>query len=226
MSTGQSSAWLLDAFVRAYPAQQDQLSPEVLDRTASGRIVVLEEFLARPELDDLVGWVLSREAEFDASRVISLAGPGRQSPTHRRSTVLYTPGPFRAIFEQRLMSVLDHVRMRLDSPRIPVREIEMQITGSNDGDYFHAHDDNGHQSVANRKLTYVYFFHREPIPFSGGRLRIYGDSRSESSVIEVEPAQNQIVFFLPHLPHEIEMVHCSSRRFADSRFTVNGWYKT
>ncbi|MEE6310474.1 2OG-Fe(II) oxygenase [Plantactinospora veratri] len=190
-------------------------------RTSRPGVVTLDEFLARPELDSLVEWVLRKEAQFASSGVISAVGKrGRFDRHSRRSTVLYTPGPLRALFEQRLISVLPHVCGRLGHPVVPVRGIEMQITASNDGDYFHAHTDNAHESVAARKLTYVYFFHREPARFTGGRLRVFGGGQT----VEVVPRQNQVVFFLPTLQHEIETVRCPSGLFVDSRFTVNGWY--
>jgi Rps23 Pro-64 3,4-dihydroxylase Tpa1-like proline 4-hydroxylase len=37
------------------------------------------------------------------------------------------------------------------------------------------------------------------------------------------PQQNQIVFFPCSVLHEITAIECSSRAFADSRFTLNGW---
>ncbi len=130
---------------------------------------------------------------------------------------------------QRLMSVLGHVRTALDEPAFPVRSIELQITASNDGEYFRLHTDNSHAALAGRRLTYVYFFHREPARFSGGRLRLFevaGPARPGPLIAEVTPRQNQVVFFAPHYLHEIETVSCPSRRFHDSRFTVNGWYRT
>jgi Rps23 Pro-64 3,4-dihydroxylase Tpa1-like proline 4-hydroxylase len=75
----------------------------------------------------------------------------------------------------------------------------------------------------------VYFFHREPKTFRGGDLRIY-DSRWENGRYEptenyrnIVPRQNQMVFFVSSLAHEITPVECPSGAFADSRFTVNGW---
>lgn len=198
----------------------------------NAKIIILDEFLARPELDALVEWVAGHEPEFGSSRVISPTGSdGRLDQVHRRSKVLYVPGPLHAIFEQRLMSVLDHVRLGLGLPAFPVRMIETQITASNDGEYFRAHTDNSHKLLTGRRLTYVYFFHRLPARFSGGRLRFFemnetvGRTVPGPLIAEVVPRQNQVVFFPPHYFHEIETVSCPSRRFLDSRFTVNGWYR-
>ena len=67
--------------------------------------------------------------------------------------------------------------------------------------------------------------------FEGGELRIH-DARleervyvSEGSYQTIVPQQNQIVLFPCQLMHEITPVKCFSRRFADSRFTLNGWLR-
>jgi SM-20-related protein len=115
--------------------------------------------------------------------------------------------------------------------KFSIAEAEMQITASNDGDYFHFHRDNGSEKVASRYLTFVYFFHREPMQFQGGELRVH-DARLEGSTYvsqgsfqTIVPRQNQIVFFPCELMHEITPVICPSGLFADSRFTLNGWLR-
>ncbi|MER5728904.1 2OG-Fe(II) oxygenase [Streptomyces sp. NPDC002138] len=81
-------------------------------------------------------------------------------------------------------------------------------------------------------MTYVYFFHREPVPFTGGRLRfletrlVDGQPIPGPAVAEIEPRQNSVVFFPSFHYHEVETVSCPSRRFTDSRFTVNGWFRS
>jgi SM-20-related protein len=201
--------------------------------TASAPIVVLDELLTRPELDDLVEWVVGHERDFGTSQVISATGTHAQlNSGHRRSRVVFAPAALQAVFAERLMSVLDHVRGRLGLPAFPVAEIEVQITASNDGEFFRAHTDDGHPALTRRRLTYVYFCHREPAAFTGGRLRFFrtagaGGRPTPGAVLaEVVPRQNQVVFFPSHYYHEIETVRCPSRRFVDSRFTVNGWYRS
>ncbi|MFJ3867646.1 2OG-Fe(II) oxygenase [Streptomyces nigra] len=124
------------------------------------------------------------------------------------------------------MSVLDYVLAGINLAPFPLGHVEMQITASNDGEYFRPHVDNAHAQVSTRRLTFVLFFHREPTRFSGGRLRFYAqrDGRPGLQVAEVVPRQNQVVFFQPHVYHEIETVSCPSGQFQDSRFTLNGWY--
>jgi SM-20-related protein len=118
---------------------------------------------------------------------------------------------------------------RLGMEPFPVGRVEVQLTASNDGEYFKTHNDNTHNALRSRKLTFVYYFHVEPKAFTGGELRLYdprlinGQYIAEPTFREVAPRQNQMVFFSSHLMHEVRPVSCSSQRLQDSRFTVNGW---
>jgi 2OG-Fe(II) oxygenase superfamily len=193
------------------------------------RCVVLDEFLAPQELDELVRFALDREGDFQSSEVISPAGePGTIDHSHRRSRVLMDLGKHEQIILDRVRRVLPRVLDQLGLEEFPVTHAEVQITASNDGDFFRAHCDDSQDSIASRSITFVYFFHREPRPFEGGELRIYDLPWKEQRLIggayrSIVPQQNQIVFFPCSLLHEITPVECPSQAFADSRFTLNGW---
>ena len=123
------------------------------------------------------------------------------------------------------------VLRKLNIPPFPIADIEVQLTAHNDGNYYKVHNDNGSPDTATRVFTYVYYFYREPKPFSGGELLIY-DSKIENnfyvqadSCQTVEPHNNSIVFFLSRYLHEVLPVRCPSKAFADSRFTINGWLR-
>jgi Rps23 Pro-64 3,4-dihydroxylase Tpa1-like proline 4-hydroxylase len=123
------------------------------------------------------------------------------------------------------------VLQQLGMEEFPVRWVETQLTASNDGDFFHVHCDDGQGELASRTLTFVYFFHGEPCPFTGGELRLHDAKLKEEGYVNagsyhtIVPRQNQIVFFPCSLLHEITPVECPSKAFADSRFTVNGWLR-
>ena len=194
------------------------------------KCVVLDEFLAPPELDELVNFTLQHEAEFQNSEVISPNGvPGVIDYNHRRSHVLMDLGRHQEIILERIRGVLPRVLDQLGMEDFPVTHVEAQLTASRDGDFFGEHRDDAHDMIASRRITFVYFFHREPRQFEGGELRLH-DSRREGqqqikagSYQSIVPRQNQIVFFPCSLLHEITPVNCPSRAFADSRFTLNGW---
>jgi Rps23 Pro-64 3,4-dihydroxylase Tpa1-like proline 4-hydroxylase len=201
-------------------------SPEMV----RAQCVVLDEFLAPQELEELVSYTLQREAEFQSSELVSPSGePGMIDHDHRRSRVLMDLGKHEEIILDRIRGVLPRVLDQLGIEQFPVTQVESQITASNDGDFFRAHSDDSEEIIASRRITFVYFFHGEPRPFEGGELRLHDSHRegglqvSSGSYQTVVPQQNQIVFFPCSLLHEITPVECRSRAFADSRFTLNGW---
>jgi len=201
--------------------------PEILP----AECVVLDEFLAPAELQALTQSVLAREAEFRISEVISPGVPGDTIDfEHRRSRVLMDIGAQGNAVAERVRSLLPRLLPRLSHDPFTVRDLETQITASNDGDFFRWHNDNGSEAVAKREVTFVYFFHREPRQFRGGELRIYDSLLDVDQYVPsqnyrtIVPQQNQLVVFNSSLAHEITAIECPSRAFADSRFTVNGWF--
>jgi 2-oxoglutarate-Fe(II)-dependent oxygenase superfamily protein len=213
-------------------SEVDSGSIGVLEAVAPVRAqcVVLDEFLAPQEIEELIGFTLQHEGEFQNSEVISPSGePGVIDYNHRRSRVLMDLGSHQEIIVERIRGVLPRVLDQLGVERFPVTHVEAQITASNDGDFFREHSDDSHKTIASRRITFVYFLHREPSQFEGGELRIYDSRRlveqqsRAGSYQSITPRQNQIVFFPCSLLHEITPVKCPSRAFADSRFTLNGW---
>jgi Rps23 Pro-64 3,4-dihydroxylase Tpa1-like proline 4-hydroxylase len=196
------------------------------------RCVVLDEFLAPQEVEELTRFTLERETDFRTSEVISpnMEG-GIVDYEHRRSRVLMDLAQHRDLMFKRINVTLPQVLQKLGMEEFSVADLEVQVTASNDGDFFRFHADNDADRVAARRLTFVYFFHREPRQFEGGELRIHdarleeGGYVSAGSYHTIVPEQNQIVFFPCELMHEITPVKCVSRSFADSRFTLNGWLR-
>jgi Rps23 Pro-64 3,4-dihydroxylase Tpa1-like proline 4-hydroxylase len=202
--------------------------PEVL----RANCVVLDEFLAPQELAALTRFTLEHESDFQTSELYSPnAEKGMINHDFRRSRVLMELGEQQDMILARIKSALPQVLDRLGMKEFTIADVEAQITASNDGDFFHLHDDNGSEGVAARHLTFVYFFHREPRQFEGGELRIHdshlenGRYLSNGTYQTIVPQQNQIVFFPCELQHEITAVECPSQLFTDSRFTLNGWLR-
>jgi len=211
-----------------------ETSAAVAERPSAlpARCVVLDEFLAPQELEELMRFTVERESDFSASEVVSpSADGGIVNYEHRRSRVLVDLANHQDVMLARIKTVLPQVLDKLDMEEFSIAQVEAQVTATNDGDFFHFHSDNGSDRVASRHLTFVYFFHREPRQFAGGELRIH-DARLEDGAYVTEgtyqtivPQQNQIVFFPCELLHEITPVNCASQSFADSRFTLNGWLR-
>ena len=193
------------------------------------RVMILDEFLVAQELGDLLNYSMGRSPDFAATGVLGAGGQSHVNQDYRRSRVIFDLEGFHDLFAERIVTYLPLVLQRLDHPEFPISQVEVQLTASNNGEFFRVHSDSDSDPVRSRALTFVYYFYREPKAFSGGELRVWGDWRDERQDIPgetsvlVHPIQNQIIFFQSNLPHEVQPVYCPSGDFADSRFTVNGW---
>lgn len=98
-------------------------------------------------------------------------------------------------------------------------------------DRFKAHTDNASLGLRSRRVSLVWYLHRQPRPFDGGDLIVFdsivdGKRRIRGDqFIVVEPADNTLVAFLSHSHHQVRAVHCPQATFAESRFTVNTWLR-
>ncbi|HLX82716.1 MAG TPA: 2OG-Fe(II) oxygenase [Terriglobales bacterium] len=197
----------------------------------AAQYLVLDEFLVPAEVEALMGYALAKESEFKFSEVVTPGQKGEVDFDHRRSRVLVDIGEHEGVIVDRIKASLARILDKLNLDPFEISRVEAQMTASGDGDFFHQHTDDGSDKVKTRQLTFVYFFHREPVAFSGGELRIYdsvwkdGYYQAGENYRSIQPAQNQIVFFPSCLVHEITPIEIPSRAFADSRFTVNGWFR-
>jgi SM-20-related protein len=193
-------------------------------------VVAFDEFLVAQEWRSLLDFTLASESRFSGTEVLGGNGGGRADPHFRRSRVLFELGHFHEMFTQRLLTFLPHVLLRIGQQSFPVSQVEIQLTGTNNSEFFRMHTDNGAEPVARRVVTFVYFFFREPRSFAGGELRVYDSHHNGQRVTAsgpyrvIHPQQNQVVFFPSGTLHEILPVECPTGAFPDSRFTVNGWF--
>jgi 2OG-Fe(II) oxygenase superfamily len=161
----------------------------------------------------MLDFVLGQEMNFRAATVALGSGKRAVIEGVRRARILDSLGDFERPFLSRLQEHLQPALNRLGHKEFPLGRIEVQITASNDGDYFRLHQDGGPDDT--REISFVYFLHSEPRRFSGGELRILTETLS--------PQGDTLVFFPSVSPHEVLPLTVPSRAFADSRFTVNGW---
>lgn len=185
----------------------------------------IPNFLSEEENRAVLDYAIRKEPDYQGSQVATkLAG-------YRRSRVLMKVEDLDIDFDERIDEIVpDALNYFHLSP--PGRtKLETQLSTHGDGGYYRIHNDNGSPDTANRVLTYVYYFHRQPVAFKGGQLRLY-DSRVESgrwrnaeTFVELNPENNMLVFFPSRVMHEVLPTYCSSNFFADSRFTLNGWVR-
>jgi Rps23 Pro-64 3,4-dihydroxylase Tpa1-like proline 4-hydroxylase len=132
------------------------------------------------------------------------------------------------MFVRRIESFLPWAAFKLKVPFFSPAKIELQITASNHGDFFCAHQDNSHAGECRtRALTFVYYLNPSASAFEGGRLLLHPGGQRDGAgngTVKIVPAPNTVVFFPSGVLHEIEPVVCRTGAFGDSRFTVNGWF--
>lgn len=184
-------------------------------------------FLSAEENAAVLDFAVRRQPDFRASTVEG----GR--PGYRNSQVLMTFEGLGVDFAGRVRELVPDAAQHFGLD-IPAKyDFEMQMTTHGDGDYFRIHSDNGSPSTAARVLTYVYYFSRDPLPFSGGHLRLYDDSRVDPSnwvpvatFADITPHNNMLLLFPSRAFHEVLPTLCRTTDFGAGRFTINGWIRT
>ena len=201
------------------------LAPPGDGAVAKSPHVLIENFLEPALHTELLQFVAAREKQFVSSSVST------NDPEYRRSLVLHDFPKFAELIRARVRSLVPKLVQGFGLGELPIGEIECQLTASNDGDFFRLHNDSGSPDTLSRLLTYVYYFNREPRRFSGGEFRLYnsrvvnGRYECGDKAGDLEPKNNSILFFPSFCHHEVLPVNCPSKKFADSRFTINGWVR-
>jgi Rps23 Pro-64 3,4-dihydroxylase Tpa1-like proline 4-hydroxylase len=189
------------------------------------KYVQINHFLSPEMLGKLMDYVTGHELEFTPSSTSTGKLGYRQSCVHQPSA------NFPEDIIATIRSTLPQVLSELGVQPFPIAQVEVQVTAHHENNFYKIHRDNDSLTTASRVITYVYYFFRDPKPFTGGELLIYntelnGNQTNQSpSFQKIEPYNNSIVFFLSSSLHEVLPVKCSSQAFADSRFTVNGWIR-
>lgn len=199
-----------------------QAQPDNPDILASSWVVA-ENFLTPKENRALYDYALRKKAQFKPTETST------GTANYRQSLILPSFPEFAPLFTERIGHLVPEVLRLMGMQPFPMGTIEAQLTAHNDGNFYKMHNDNGSADTASREFTYVYYFCREPKPFTGGELKIYDTRVRDGYYVNAEtwnlfePNNNNIVFFLARYLHEVMPVHVASRSFMDSRFTVNGW---
>jgi Rps23 Pro-64 3,4-dihydroxylase Tpa1-like proline 4-hydroxylase len=186
----------------------------------------LDNFLTSDEHQRLFDYVTKNESGFVKSETYEDTGSSR----YYRHSLIYDPKfpEFSDLITERIREHLPEILTKLNITQFLIAGIEAQLTAHNDGNYFKLHNDNGLPQVAARRITFVYYFCREPKSFSGGELRLFNSTtkNTSKSLVDfqvIEPRNNSIIFFPSEYLHEVLPVICPSMAFVDSRFTINGW---
>jgi Rps23 Pro-64 3,4-dihydroxylase Tpa1-like proline 4-hydroxylase len=189
------------------------------------RYRLVENFLDAKEHEALLRFAVTEEARFVDATVST------NDTDYRRSKVLYDIPRYSRLFREKVAALAPQLMRDFAIAPFTIADIECQMTAHNDGNYFRRHNDNGSPDTATRTISYVYYFFNEPKAFSGGDFRLF-HSRVENGAYccgdhaaDIAPKNNSVLFFPSYCQHEVLKVLCPSERFADGRFTVNGWIR-
>ncbi len=188
-------------------------------------------FLTSEELAELWTLTLRQRGRFVPARVKRDEAPSSVEQEERRASVVNQEdcAAIMPWFQPKLLAAA-----RTALAQLPVWDLDagacefhLNLTAHGNGDFFRLHRDRTEGNFARRRLSYVYYFHREPRRFDGGELLLYDTDRAavrfELGVFtRLETMHNSLIFFPSDCYHEVLPV-AGADDFADARFTVNGW---
>jgi SM-20-related protein len=149
-------------------------------------------------------------------------------PDIRQTLELLDDWEGRKRFQEHLAEHVPAMIPRLHLPRFTIGRYEVQVRAYQDGHFFMVHQDAPPiGDVAGRVLNYVYYFHKQPRPFSGGELLLFdsdieADTLTRARFTRIVPEDNSLVVFPCNFYHSVVRIECPGGEFADSRFTING----
>jgi len=185
---------------------------------------IIPGWLGERQAARLLAFSLGAEARFTPTKLAD-HGAGRLDAVVRQSSVLKDLGAFAGPLRRKALALQDGLETAFDMTHTPPNSTQMEVVAHGDGAFYRPHTDtytgDEYTPGGRRRLTMVYYLHRRPRRFTGGRLRLF-DLGGEQS-IEIEPTHDSLLVFPSSARHEVETISCPDGAFGDSRFAVNIW---
>lgn len=190
---------------------------------------ILTGWLGEAQAARLLAYTLAAEARFTPTKLndhgTDHQNRGRRDSVVRQSSVLKDLGAFAGPLRHKALALQAGLETAFDMPHTPANSTQIEMVAHGDGAFYRPHVDtytgDEYTPGGRRRLTMVYYLHRRPCRFTGGRLRLF-DLGGEQS-IEIEPAHDSLLVFPSSARHEVETIACPGGAFADGRFAVNIW---
>ena len=185
---------------------------------------ILTGWLGKTQSARLMAYGLAAEGRFVPTK-LNDHGAGRLDDVVRHSSVLKDLGAFAGPLRRKALALQAGLETAFDMTHAPANSTQMEIVAHGDGAFYRPHTDtytgDEYTPGGRRRLTMVYYSHRQPRCFTGGRLRLF-DLGGERS-IDIEPVHDSLLVFPSYARHEVETISCPDGAFADGRFAVNMW---
>lgn len=185
---------------------------------------ILPDWLGEARAASLLAYGLAAEARFVPTR-LGDHGTGRLDAAVRQSSVLKDLGAFTGLLRRKALALQDGLETAFDMAHTAANSTQLELVAHGDGAFYRPHTDtytgDEYTPGGRRRMTMVYYLHRRPRRFTGGRLRMF-DLGGEQS-IEIEPTHDSLVVFPSSARHEVERISCPDGAFGDGRFAVNIW---
>lgn len=183
---------------------------------------ILTGWLGETQAASLLAYGLAAEARFTPTK---LNDHGRLHAVVRQPCVLKDLGTFADPLRRKALALQADLETAFGMSHTPANSTQMETVAHGDGACYRPHADthagDEYTPSGRRRLTMVYYLHRQPRRFTGGRLRIF-DLGGEQS-IEIEPTHDSLPVFPSSALHEVETIRCPDGAFADGRFAGNIW---
>ena len=153
------ASWL--SAVLGGAALPDVAAPE---GTSAVPFVRMTDFLPHERCDDLLARVVAERERFVPAKV----GCGRLAPDERHALIA-PPGfrrEVRAWFVPRLRGAVEAVLARLPPVHdLGAYRVELDVTAHPNGHFYKVHRDWGEEPFSHRRISYAWYFYREPRRF-------------------------------------------------------------
>lgn len=175
--------------------------------------------------DKLLAFAIDHREAAQQGRVRDVSSPaGRIDAALRNVLVIPNLGSLGDELQSGVDARLGEVRAKLGIEPFERERTQVSMVAYGDGMFYGKHIDTTlrpRPGQATRRITLVYYFHREPKSFGGGALRLYDFRQRES--IDVDPQRDSFIAFPSWMYHQVLPVSCPTGSFADGRFAVNVW---
>lgn len=105
----------------------------------------------------------------------------------------------------------------LDMRRFSIVRKDVTCLAYGNGNFFARHRDVIRYHLFPRRITWIYYFFKEPAAFQGGDILFY---QGKENTARISPSSGMLVAFDSSLQHEATTVSLPSDQFADYRFAI------